>query len=207
VAECRKYVVSQNWLSPFQGESGVGLVAELVAFSMVSADKQLADDILQEAEAYVPTKLVTFSDYGARLFVAMGHSQRNPTKSFEMLESMTSINEVIEAAMKLGQFVDITTMFITEGEANLGMLPFQSLGTEIALGGRASGFSNIFRDLAKADFDRTKALANKFQRKELQIAMKMLIAISALNKPSADGNGRGAGIDFSLYGAIPSLYR
>jgi hypothetical protein len=70
----------------------------------------------------------------------------------------------------------------------------------------AGEFAVEFKALASADFDRTKAAADRFQRSEIRVMARLMIAQSILAPPGPQGSPRivpgGTGI---MLGASPAI--
>lgn len=169
------------------------VVGDLARFSLFSADKEVSEELMKEAEIYVRPQTKTFVDYGMRLLLAGGYSKHRPEKSFAIMESMTPINEIIESAVKVGTFIDFAEMFVPNDEVNaaaflgeFGVTRNISQQNELGI---------FIQNLAKADFKRTASLAEKFERKEFKMAAKMLILENLLGTPRKIEN-RGGEIDF-----------
>lgn len=196
LADCRRYAIADSGRRFDEGS--ISIVGDLVEFSHASTDKQLADELLAEASTYLGPQITNFSDYLCRLFLATGYSERDPDKSFKLMESMASINDVIASGIKIGAFMDVNNLWVSSGELNFGMTPFSEIIYGVNSGSRGIGFSDFVLNLAKSDFDRTKALADKFERPEIKMAARMLLIDAVLTPKSERGNlGRqGAGIIF-----------
>lgn len=93
--------------------------------------------------------------------------------------SIFRLNETIAAFVKAAEFIDTSSEIIVEGELQLG-----SFGGEITRGLLRSlgALVATVLHLAKADFARTKAMTNKFDRQEIRILAKMNVLRGVLGK-------------------------
>ncbi len=110
--------------------------------------------------------------------LAGGYAQVDAVKSFPLLEdAIFRLNDTISAFAKVGEFMDVGGEIIEDGEVQVGSFG-GSLTQELT---RGLGQSDAtIRRLAIADFARTKALTNKFDRLEVRILAKMLVLRSVL---------------------------
>jgi len=85
---------------------------------------------------------------------------------------IASTNEIINAGMKIGEFIDVSGEMIQDNELKIGAFA----GPMSA--GLMSGMSIAdmpIRKLADFDLDRTRALADRFERPEARVLAKLLI--------------------------------
>jgi len=127
---------------------------------------------LDEARTLVKVDLTNEAHSNALLTVMLGYALIEPAKAFAMIEP--AIDHTNDQVAKLF-LVDkvIKTGAIKDGEIILNQ-PQTPLDYSFAQFG--AGLSA----LGKADFDRTKALADRFQRNELKIIGRLLIARAML---------------------------
>lgn len=172
-------LANQSW-SYYRPNGFIGIVGELARFSLFSADKEVADELMKEAEVYVRPENKNYVDYVGKLLLAGGYSSHHPEKSFALMESMVTINEVIESAVKFGVFFDVETNLILGDEVSALFF----LGDNRGIGSLAkeTEFRMFIQNLAKSDFQRTKNLADKFEKKEVKMAAKILILDSLLGE-------------------------
>lgn len=191
-AEERKEIIKKAKDYAFTGKSwgyyipdGFFLVvSELAMFSLLSADKEVADELMKEAEVYIRPENKHFADYAGKFMLAIGYSSHQPDKSFALMESLASINEVIESAVKVGSFIDIEESFVPGGEISAVQFLARPGFFGFVRGITPNGELQFFiQNLAKADFKRTTALANKFERTEVKMTAKMLILESLIGTP------------------------
>lgn len=164
--------------------------ARILALSALAAqvgkmgDKETATEIMREVERFVSPQPKNYIEYMQSWMLASSYSEVNPDKAFPVLEdTVVRLNDTISAFVKVGEFIDVNGDFIEDGEVQVG-----AFGGEITnsllreLGATDATISN----LANADFARTKALANKFDRTEVRILAKMLVLRAILGKKKPD---------------------
>jgi hypothetical protein len=129
---------------------------------------------LDEARTLVKVDLTNEAQSNALLAVMLGYALIEPAKAFAMIEP--AIDQTNDQVAKLF-LVDkvIKTGAIKDGEIilNQPQTPLDYSFLQFAPGLTALG---------KADFDRTKALADRFQRNELKIIGRLLIARAMLRE-------------------------
>lgn len=136
-------------------------------------DIETAGEIMREAERFVSPQPKNYMEFMQSWLLASGYSEINPDKSYPILENtIFRLNDTISAFIKVGEFIDVNGDFIEDGEVQIG-----SFGGEMTNGLlRSLGQTDAtLTNLAKADFARTKALTNKFDRTEVRIMAKMLV--------------------------------
>jgi hypothetical protein len=116
-----------------------------------------------------------------------GYLSHHPEKSLAIMESLLSINQVIDYSVKLGIFLDTDSSFILNNEVSvpffLGEARFVQEFT------RENELPMFIQNLAKADFGRIKSLADKFEKTEFKMTAKLLILESLLGKSLQFGRG------------------
>jgi hypothetical protein len=121
--------------------------------------------------------------------LAGGYAESDPDKAFSLLQDTISrLNGTIAALIKVGEFIDTRDELIEDGEVQVGLFG-GSMVREIT--GNLGIADGTIRNLAKADFGKTKNLTNSFDRPEARILAKMLVLRAILKKtgsPSAEIN-------------------
>ncbi len=148
-------------------------------------DKELAVEIMDEGRNLVNLQPKNYLDFMKIWMLAGGYSQIDAGKSFNILEdAVFRLNETISAFIKVGEFMDINGDLIDDGEIQVG-----SFGGGISreLLRNLGATDTTIRSLAVADFTRTRALANKFDRPEVRILAKMLILRGVLGGDKEKG--------------------
>ncbi|MBS1795237.1 MAG: hypothetical protein JSS81_15375 [Acidobacteria bacterium] len=170
--------------------AGLGNKQEkIMALSMIASqvaaagDKELAAEIMRDAERLVNPAPKSYRDFMEIWFLASGYAQADPEKAFPILDdALFRLNDTLTAFIKVGEFMDESGEMIEDGEVQLG-----ALGGSMVNGlTRELGIANgPIRALAIADFDKTKALANRFDRTEVRILAKLLILRAVLGDEAA----------------------
>jgi hypothetical protein len=154
-------------------EERVMLLAQLALSASLKGDKKIALQLLDEARELLPGRAKNFTQLGAQVSVARAYAPLDAARSLAILEPVVDqLNELLAAAVVLGAF--ITEEIIKDDE--IMMEPLNMISNEV--------FVNYLGDvnaLANADFERTKALADRFLRDEIRIAARLLIAQSILS--------------------------
>ena len=160
--------------------SGIGDKSEkLMALSMLAAqvaklgDKELAADLMKDAQTLVNPSPKNYRDFLEVWFLASAYAETDPDKAFLILDdTIFRLNDTLAAFVKVGEFMDASGEMIDDGEVQVG-----SFGGSLLSGLTGElGIANApLRSLAVADFTKTKALTNKFDRTEVRILAKMLI--------------------------------
>lgn len=128
--------------------------------------------LLDEARPLVKVDLTNDAQSSALLAVMLACALVDPAKGFAMIEpAVDHTNQqisklaLVDKVMKTGGFKD--------GEIILNQ-------SQMSLDQAITKYSPGLAALGKADFDRTKALADRFQRNELKVAARLLIAQALL---------------------------
>lgn len=150
------------------------LLNALAAQVAVAGDKELALQVLGEARESISSQPKNYQEFIQTWLLAGGYAQVDAGKAFPILEdTIFRINDTIGAAVKIAEFVDTNNEILEDGEVQIGS--FGGGGMMRGLLASLGAVDATMRGLAKADFARTKALTNKFDRPEARILAKMLI--------------------------------
>ena len=147
-------------------------------------DKELANEIMKDAEALVSPSPKNYQDFMLAWLLASGYASSNPDKAFPILEDIIGrANETLSAFIKIGEFIDVAEEMIQDGEVQVGAFGGQmvrGLTSELRMA------DTTIQILANADFGKTKALTNRFDRAEIRILAKMMVLRAVLEaKPTA----------------------
>ena len=184
VANARKEISAIK--EPVQKLFALSALASQVS---ASGDKQLASEIMDEARSFVNFQPKNYMDFMKIWLLASGYSKVDAQKAFPLIEdAVFRINDLIAALFKIGEFIDVNGEFIEDGEAQVG-----GFGGEISreITRNIGAMDNTIKNLAVADFARTKALTNKFDRQEVRILAKMLVLRSVFGNKAAVVNSEG----------------
>ncbi len=175
VAQARK-IISQT----------PGRDKKIVALSLLAAqvsragDRELADEVMRDAERLVNPQPKNYQDFLLSWMLASGYAEANPDKAFPLLEStILRANDTITAAIKVAEFIDVNDEYVVDGEIQVGMFGGSMIRE---LTGELGMASSTIKSLVKADFTKTKSLANSFDRTETRVLAKMLVLRAALDK-------------------------
>lgn len=148
------------------------LAAQIAKFG----DRELAARLMDEAGTLVNPQPKNYLDFLRTAILASGYAEVDAAKSFSLLEdTVFRLNDLISAVVKIGEFIDVNGDLVEDGEIQVG-----GFGGEVTrmLLTDLGPVSSTVKNLVAADFSRTKALTNRFDRTEVRILAKMLIVRS-----------------------------
>lgn len=175
-------------------EERIMALTQLALAASLKGDKKIALALLDEARTLVPNRARNFTQLGAQLMVARAYAQFDSARSFTILEPVVDqLNELIAAAALLGGF--FTEQFVRDDEIQVG---FMNSFMEMYV----AQYSADLYALARDDFERTKALADRFQRDEIRARARLLLIQSILSPKSQRIIPGGIGI----LGAEPTIF-
>ncbi|MDH3492977.1 MAG: hypothetical protein OEM82_05465 [Acidobacteriota bacterium] len=150
-------------------------------------DTELAAEIMREANAMVKPDPQNFLDYMLVWSLASGYAEVAPEEAFPVLENaIYRLNDTIDAAVKVAQFVDIQGEIIIDGEVQVGAFGGSMIRNAL---GMLSQSGNVLASLAEKDFERTKALALSFEKPEVRVLARFMVLRSVLVKPETQELG------------------
>ena len=137
-------------------------------------DKESAVDILNEAETYLNQDPKVKLDFSRNQSLANAYALVDTSKSFVILEDMVyRLNSVVNGYIKYMEFTGSRSIV----ENN-----------ELIINNRTRQFTNYLKlmpkslkKLAESDYGRLKGLTDSFERMEIRIETRLLIAKSLLN--------------------------
>jgi hypothetical protein len=152
----------------------IDALTELASAVAAKGDKETAKNLLDESLQMLPAPLKKHPDLQSAEKIAAAYSVVEPEHAFAIVEnSIAQMNEYISAGIRLGKFFDVES--IENGE-----LLYDSVNRKALQ--HAPNSAVLLKNLARADFKRTVALADKFTRPEIRLLVRMRIA-QALLKP------------------------
>ena len=167
-----------------------GKDAKIMAISMLAAqiarggDKDLAAQIMKDAERLVNLQPKNYQDFLYCAMLASGYADVDPDRSFSLLtDTIFRLNDTISGLVKTAEFIDVDGEMISDGEFQVGQFGgsmIRDLGADLAIA------QPTIQKLSAADFAKTKALTNDFDRPEVRVLAKMLVLRSVMEKPSGD---------------------
>jgi len=180
VAQARKILMQ----TPGKDKKIMGL-SMLAAQVARAGDKELASEIMRDAERLVNPSPKNAQDFMFTWMLASGYAESDPDKAFPILEdAIMRANNLIAAFITVGEFVDVAEEMISDGEVQVGAFGGQIVrGLTKELGVADS----TMRSLTRADFAKTRALTNRFDRAEVRILAKMLVLRAVLGGESKTG--------------------
>jgi tetratricopeptide (TPR) repeat protein len=139
--------------------------------------REEALELLSEAENLVKPDLTSETQTNALLGLVMAYALIDPPKAFLIIErTIDHANDDLARALLLDKI--IRSGLIQKGEIKLQnsqMLPVDLV---------VFRYGKAIAALAEADFDRTKAAADRFERNELRLLARVLLAQSLLGRGS-----------------------
>ena len=161
-------------------EARAGAFAELAAaIMMAQADRKLALELLDEARKLINSPPANQKQIDALMQVAGAYALVEPARAFELITPLiVQANEMIAAAALLDKFGSGQGLF-KRGEMLL------HLSFSAANGPYVQHLKKL-TSLARADFERTKTAVDGFQRDEIRLMGRLLIAQSVLSDRLGD---------------------
>jgi hypothetical protein len=158
----------------------------LAAGLAAKGDRKSALQLLDEARGLVNRQPDNQKEIEALLEVARGYALVEPARTFELIEPLIDqANDMLAAAALLEKFGSGQGIF-RKGE----MLLQPGLNN---LGGQYARFIKALSELARVNFDRTRATADRFSRDEVRLMARLIIAQSVLaDRPEASNEMDGA---------------
>jgi hypothetical protein len=149
----------------------------LIQLARMSSDKnepETARQFLAEAFDTVAGKAANYQQLHIRLQVAQAYVPFDPNRSFEiMTQIIDQVNDLMTAAAALDGF---ESNYLKDGE----WMP--SGGS--ALSNMVVTCNQQIAELARADFDLARSLADRWQRSEVQIKARLMVVQAALSNAS-----------------------
>jgi hypothetical protein len=173
-------------------EARAGAFAELAAaIMMAQGDRKLALELLDEARKLINSPPANQKQIDALMLVAGAYALVEPARAFELITPLiVQANEMIAAAALLDKFGSGQGLF-RRGE----MLLQQSFS---AAQGPYVQHLRKLTSLARADFERTKTAVDGFQRDEIRLMGRLLIAQSVLSDRLGNDKNPNQGSFFSV---------
>jgi len=171
IEEARSKILTNNKTTQLSN------LISLSAQAAAAGEKEVAVSLLDEAEQLTKPQTQEMKDFTEKWTLAKGYVNLKPEKSFAMVEdTIFRLNDVIAAYIKFSEFQS-GEMMIENGE--LKMTDY---------GGHMFGFfsstGELVGKLVEADYPRTKAFADKFDRSEFKVETRLMVA-NILVKPKS----------------------
>ncbi len=150
------------------------IFAGIVSQLSVAGEKDLAKEVIEDSGFIQNQNAKNYLEFGTNLMLSYSYADVEPAKSFEIMEStIFQINDFMASALKILEFVDASDELFSEGEIQLGFGPAGNIVREVSTS--IPQVKDFIKKLAKTDFERTKGLADKFQRPEARFLARMII--------------------------------
>ena len=148
-------------------------MAEIAIKLAKKGDRDEALKLLDEAQAMIKNDLNSESQTNALLALTAAYALVEPDRAFTIIErTVDQANEEIARAM----FWD---KIVKSGAVKKGELQLSQSGV-VPIDFALFKFGDAVAALARADFDRTRAAADRFQRYELRLMARLLLAQALL---------------------------
>ena len=163
------------------------IFAGIVSQLSVAGEKDLAKEVIEDSGFRENQSARNYLEFGTNLMLSYSYADVEPAKSFEIMEStIFQINDYMASALKILEFVDASDELFSEGEIQLGFGPAGNIVREVSTS--IPQVKDFIKKLAKTDFERTKGLADKFQRPEARFLARMIILRSLVKAKEAQKN-------------------
>jgi hypothetical protein len=171
-AERGKLSEAKHLLSQVPPEERASLLAQTAAAAIGKADKKAVIELLEEARSLLGAQAANATELHTLLEIARSYARVDPVKGFEIIEpAVDHLNTLVAAALVLDGFEYGRNFregeLISQGPSLLFSLVFQC--------------AKDTTELARADFDRAKAVADRFQRNEVRLMARLYVAQGALS--------------------------
>ncbi|HKX83760.1 MAG TPA: hypothetical protein VJL58_06060, partial [Pyrinomonadaceae bacterium] len=179
IADARKLIATTKGRE--QKITALSAIASQVA---AAGDRDLADELLREAETFVNPSPKNYQDFMMSWMLASGYASAKSDRAFTLLEeTIQRVNGTIEAFVRVGEFVDVAEEMIVDGEVQLG-----AFGGSMVRGltGELGMADNTIKLLVDHDFTKTKNLTNRFERPEVRVLAKMMVIRAVLDAKKPD---------------------
>jgi hypothetical protein len=167
-------------------EERVMVLTQLALAASAKGEKKIALALLDEARSMVSNRARNFMQLGAQLQVARAYARLDAARGLAVLEPLIDqLNELIAAGALLGGF--FSEQFVRDDEIQLS-----TVNDFIRM--FANQYSADLNALASEDFERTKSVADHFQRGEVRTLAHLLIVQSILSPVPQAAGAPGVGV-------------
>lgn len=171
-AERGKLGEAKTLLSHVPPEGRAALLVQAAAAVIGKGDNKVVIELLEEARSLFGAQAANSIELQTLLEIARTYAKVEPVKSFEIIESVVDqFNTLIAAAAILDGFE--YWRYFREGE-----LMAQAGGVMLSLVFQCAKDAT---ELARMDFDRAKAVADRFQRAEVRLIARLYVAQGVLS--------------------------
>lgn len=170
-AEVRKILAGMK-----NNREKIAVLTELALALAAKGEKETAKSLLDEAMTLMPVYLKNYREVDSVVRIAAGYAVVDPDQAFSIIESgIAQSDEYINAGVKLDEFY---VSRATEGNELL----FTSINRQFLM--NVPDATGLVKNLARADFERAIGLADKFQRPEIRLFIRLRV-FEALFDPKA----------------------
>ncbi len=171
-AERGKLGEAKTLLSRVPPEGRAGLLVQAAAAVIGKGDKKVAIELLEEARSMFGAQAANSNELQTLIEIARTYAKVEPVRSFEVIEPVVDqFNTLIAAAAILDGFE--YWRYFRDGE-----LMAQATGVMLSLVFQCAKDGT---ELARADFDRAKSFADRFQRTEVRLMARLYVAQGVLS--------------------------
>lgn len=175
-------------------EERIAALTQLAMTVGQKGDKKPALQLLEEARNLSPVRSKYSRHLLAQMMIARAYASLDASQSFAILEpTIDQLNELIAAGLLLGEFFG-EEEFVRDDE-----LMLQQVGQMIEMFQQQYGKDVTM--LARADFTRTRNVADRFQRSEVRLLARLLIAQSILT-PSIEETEKNASTEVKVVSPV-----
>lgn len=169
-----KFGDAQRLLSRIsKNEDRVMAMAQLATTMAEKGDKKAALEMLASAWGLIAGRIESVAQIGAQLEVARAYISLDTGASFDIMgQLIDQFNEVIAALIVIDRFQH--KMFVRDGE-------FVLQRRFSLINGMYSRFVDELSHLSRADFDRARVAADRFQHPETRTLARLLVAQGILS--------------------------
>ncbi len=154
-------------------EERVLALVQLAEGASAKGDRGFALALLDEAREMSSARAKNVKQLLAQLAVARAYGPLDASRSLAILEpAVDQLNELLAAGVVLGGF--FAEELVQDDE--IMMEPLTAVSNELF-----NSYMGDFSALARADFERTRELADRFQRPEIRTIARLLVAQSVLS--------------------------
>ncbi|HEX8197347.1 MAG TPA: hypothetical protein VF571_14230 [Pyrinomonadaceae bacterium] len=156
----------------------INTIAELATTLAAKNDTEAAKKLLEEAVQLLPGRVKNQEQLTVSMQVVYAYSLADPEQAFAMIENnIAQMNEIINAGVTLDEFYEY-------GSVENGELMFSAMNRHGLM--HVQRATDLVKNLAKADFDRTANLAEKFGRPEIRLFVRLKLTQSLLDSKAAE---------------------
>ncbi|HEX5735690.1 MAG TPA: hypothetical protein VF131_22875 [Blastocatellia bacterium] len=171
-AERGKLGEAKTLLSHVPPEGRAALLVQAAAAIMGKGDYEVVKELLEEARSLFGAQAANSVELQTLLEIARTYAKVEPVRSFEIIEPVVDqFNTLIAAAAILDGFE--YWRYFRDGE-----LMAQAGGVMLSLVFQCARDAT---ELARKDFDRAKAVADRFQRAEVRLIARLYVAQGVLS--------------------------